>query len=108
MRQRLDDPPTEITVALLTGYLAYLPAEALGVSAVLAAVTVGLYMGWHTPELTNAETRLHGEAFWRILMFVLNAALFALVGLQIPTCSTSLDGWSTSEPCRGDGRVRGV
>ena len=49
VRKRLDDPPTEITVALLTAYLAYLPAEALGVSAVLAAVTVGLYMGWYTP-----------------------------------------------------------
>ena len=53
--------------------------RSLGVSAVLAAVTVGLYMGWYTPELTNAETRLHGEAFWTILTFILNAALFALV-----------------------------
>jgi monovalent cation/hydrogen antiporter len=97
VRKRLDDPPTEITVALLTAYLAYLPAEALGVSAVLAAVTVGLYMGWHTPELTNAETRLHGEAFWTILTFILNAALFVLVGLQIPHVLDQLDGWSTSE-----------
>jgi Na+/H+ antiporter len=97
VRKRLDDPPTEITVALLTAYLAYLPAEALGVSAVLAAVTVGLYMGWYTPELTNAETRLHGEAFWTILTFILNAALFALVGLQIPRVLDELDGWSTSE-----------
>jgi monovalent cation/hydrogen antiporter len=97
VRRRLNDPPTEITVALLTAYLAYLPAEALGVSAVLAAVTVGLYMGWYTPELTNAETRLHGEAFWTILTFILNAALFALVGLQIPRVLDQLDGWSTSE-----------
>jgi Na+/H+ antiporter len=97
VRRRLDDPPTEITVALLTAYLAYLPAEALGVSAVLAAVTVGLYMGWYTPELTNAETRLHGQAFWTILTFILNAALFALVGLQIPHVLDELDGWSTSE-----------
>jgi CPA1 family monovalent cation:H+ antiporter len=97
VRKRLNDPPTEITVALLTAYLAYLPAEALGVSAVLAAVTVGLYMGWYTPELTNAETRLHGEAFWTILTFILNAALFALVGLQIPHVLDQLDGWSTSE-----------
>lgn len=97
VRKRLNDPPTEITVALVTAYLAYLPAEALGVSAVLAVVTVGLYMGWHTPELTNAETRLHGEAFWTILTFILNAALFALVGLQIPRVLDELEGWSTSE-----------
>jgi CPA1 family monovalent cation:H+ antiporter len=97
VRKRLNDPPTEITVALITAYLAYLPAEALGVSAVLAAVTVGLYMGWYTPELTNAETRLHGEAFWTILTFILNAALFALVGLQIPRVLDELEGWSASE-----------
>ena len=83
IRRRLDHSPTEITFALLSGYFAYLPAEALDVSAVLAAVTVGLYMGWYTPELTNARTRLQGEAVWEILTFVLNAVLFALVGLQL-------------------------
>jgi monovalent cation/hydrogen antiporter len=97
IRRRLSNPPVEITIALLTGYLAYLPAEALGVSAVLAAVTVGLYMGWYTPELTNSETRLHGEAFWTILTFVMNAALFTLIGLQIPLVLDKLEGWSTSE-----------
>ena len=56
VRRRLDNPPAEITIALLSGYFAYLPAEALGVSAVLAAVTAGLYVGWHTPELTNSQT----------------------------------------------------
>ena len=70
MRRRLDDPPAEITVSLFTGYLAYLPAEAAGVSAVLAAVTVGLYMGWYTPELTTAEMRLRGVAVWELLLFV--------------------------------------
>jgi monovalent cation/hydrogen antiporter len=97
VRRRMNDAPSEIAISLLTGYLAYLPAEALGVSAVLAAVTVGVYMGWHTPELTNAETRLQGQAFWSILTFVLNAALFTLVGLQLPVVLDGLDGWSTAE-----------
>jgi CPA1 family monovalent cation:H+ antiporter len=97
VRRRIEHSPTEITIALLTGYLAYLPAEALGVSAVLAAVTVGIYMGWYTPELTTAETRLQGEAFWSILVFVLNAALFTLVGLQLPQVLDGLDGWTTGE-----------
>jgi Na+/H+ antiporter len=83
VRRRLDHSPTEIAIALLSGYFAYLPAQALDVSAVLAAVTVGLYMGWYTPELTNARTRLQGEAVWEIVTFVLNAVLFALVGLQL-------------------------
>jgi CPA1 family monovalent cation:H+ antiporter len=97
VRKRLDHPPTEITISLLTGYLAYLPAEALGVSAVLAAVTAGVYLGWYTPELTNAQTRLQGLAFWTILTFILNAALFVLVGLQLPQVVDGLDAWSTGE-----------
>jgi monovalent cation/hydrogen antiporter len=83
VRRRIDHSPTEITIALLSGYFAYLPAEALDVSAVLAAVTVGLYMGWYTPELTTAKTRLQGDAVWEIVTFVLNAILFTLVGLEL-------------------------
>jgi CPA1 family monovalent cation:H+ antiporter len=83
IRRRIDHSPTEIAIALLSGYFAYLPAEALDVSAVLAAVTVGLYMGWYTPELTTAKTRLQGDAVWEIVTFVLNATLFVLVGLEL-------------------------
>jgi monovalent cation/hydrogen antiporter len=84
VRRRVEDTPTEVTIALLSGYLAYLPAEALGVSGVLAAVTIGVYMGWYTPQLTTVETRLSGNSFWEILVFLVNALLFALVGLQLP------------------------
>ena len=97
VRARMDDPPSEIAIALLTGYLAYLPADALGVSAVLAAVTAGIYLGWYTPQLTNAETRLQGLAFWTILVFILNAALFTLVGLQLPVVLDGLEPWTTAE-----------
>ena len=83
VRSRIDDPPIEVAIAVITGYLAYLPASALGVSGVLAAVTVGVYMGWYTPELTTVETRLSGNAFWEILTFLVNALLFVLVGLQL-------------------------
>jgi CPA1 family monovalent cation:H+ antiporter len=94
VRRRLDNPPVEITISLLTGYFAYLPAEALGVSAVLAAVTVGIYMGWYTPELTTVQVRLQGDAVWNILMFVLNGLLFVLIGLQLPTLLDALDNVS--------------
>jgi CPA1 family monovalent cation:H+ antiporter len=95
VRRRLNKPPLEITLALLTGYFAYLPADALHVSGVLAAVTAGIYMGWHTPELTTAQTRLQGDAFWEILVFVLNSALFILVGLQLHGIVNRLHGRST-------------
>jgi CPA1 family monovalent cation:H+ antiporter len=90
VRKRVDDPPTEVAIALLSGYLAYLPAVALGVSGVLAAVTIGVYMGWYTPELTNVQTRLSGNAFWEILVFLVNALLFALIGLQLHSIASRL------------------
>jgi monovalent cation/hydrogen antiporter len=97
VRRRLDHSPTEITIALVSGYLAYLPADALGVSGVLAAVTIGIYMGWYTPELTTPQTRLQGKAVWTIVVFVLNSVLFVLVGLQLPTILDGLGAYSTAQ-----------
>ena len=94
VRRRLDNPPVEITISILSGYMAYLPAQALGVSGVLAAVSAGIYLGWHTLELTSARTRLQGVAVWEILFFVLNGLLFALVGLQLPVILDALSGRS--------------
>jgi monovalent cation/hydrogen antiporter len=84
VRLRLDNPPAELTISLLTGYFAFISAELLGVSAVLAAVTAGIYLGWHTPELTSPQVRLQGLAVWEIVQYLLNALLFVLVGLQLP------------------------
>jgi monovalent cation/hydrogen antiporter len=92
LRKHIDDPALAITVSLLSGYFAYLPAQAAGVSGVLAAVTIGVYMGWYTPELTTWQTRLQGVAVWEILFFVLNALLFTLVGLQLPVIVDALSG----------------
>ena len=83
VRRRLDNPPAEVTISLLTGYFAFFPAEMIGVSAVLAAVSAGIYLGWYTPELTNAQVRLQGVAVWEIVQYLLNALLFVLVGLQL-------------------------
>jgi CPA1 family monovalent cation:H+ antiporter len=84
VRRVIDHAPTEITISLITPYFAYLPAEALGVSAVLAAVTSGIWLGWRAPRLITSETRIQLYSVWEILTFVLNAALFLLVGLQLP------------------------
>jgi len=92
VRRHLNNPPLEVTIAFLTGYFTYLPANALGVSGVLAVVTAGVYMGWHTPELTTFQTRLMGEGFWAIISFVLNALLFGLVGLQLHPILNRLSG----------------
>jgi Na+/H+ antiporter len=97
VRRRLFNPPLEVTIAFLTGYFVFLPASALGASGVLAVVTAGVYMGWHTPELTTVETRLQGDGFWAIFNFLLNALLFGLVGLQLQPILDQLHGRSWEE-----------
>jgi CPA1 family monovalent cation:H+ antiporter len=67
------------------------------VSGVLAVVTAGVYMGWHTPELTTVDTRLQGYGFWAIFSFLLNALLFGLVGLQLRPILDQLHGLSWQE-----------
>lgn len=94
VRLRIDNPPVEITISILSGYFAFLPAHALDVSGVLAAVSAGIYLGWHTLELTSARTRLQGIAVWEIIFFVLNGLLFTLVGLQLPVILDALSGRS--------------
>jgi Na+/H+ antiporter len=96
IRRRLDNPPAEITISLLTGYVAFIPADLMGVSAVLAAVTAGIFLGWHTPELTTAQVRLQGVAVWEIVQYLLNALLFVLVGLQLPVVIDALGNVSTA------------
>jgi monovalent cation/hydrogen antiporter len=97
VRSRIDDPPTEITISILSGYAAYLPAEQIGASGVIAAVTVGVYMGWHTPQLTTPLMRIQGMSVWEILTFLLNAVLFLLVGLQLPNVIDDISGYSAWE-----------
>src|SRR5437870_3748479 len=100
VRRRLDNPPVEVTIALMTGYLAFIPANALDASGVLAVVTAGVYLGWRTPELTSVQTRLQGVAVFEILAFVLNALVFALVGLQLSGILDALTGQSAGSLMR--------
>jgi CPA1 family monovalent cation:H+ antiporter len=84
LRRVVGDDVVGVVISLAAGYVAYLPAEHLGVSGVLAAVACGLIVGRQSPELSTAGSRLRGYAFWEVLVFLLNAVLFILVGLQLP------------------------
>jgi CPA1 family monovalent cation:H+ antiporter len=97
IRRRLDDVPVEITISLLTGYAAYLPAEKLHVSGVLAAVTSGIVLGWRAPRISTARMRIQGYAVWETLVFLLNALLFVLIGLQLPGILDELSGRPSGE-----------
>jgi CPA1 family monovalent cation:H+ antiporter len=95
VRRRLDDPLIENTISLLSGYAAYVPAERVGASGVLAAVTVGIYIGLRAPAIVSPATRLQGSMLWEVLVFLLNAMLFVLIGLQLPVIIDGLGGYST-------------
>jgi monovalent cation/hydrogen antiporter len=85
LRKVVADDTVGVVLSLAGGYLGYLPAERLEVSGVLAAVTVGLIVGRRSPDISTPASRLRGYAFWEVLVFLLNALLFVLVGLQLPT-----------------------
>ena len=94
VQRRLDDPPIQITISLLTPFLAYLPAEFLHVSGVLATVAAGIYLGWHSPLMIGASTRLQSAAFWEMLAFLLNGFVFITIGLQLRGILHELAGTS--------------
>ena len=91
VRTHLSDTPVEITVSLLTPYAAYLPAEALGVSGVLAAVTAGLFIGRRSSRIMGSEARLAGRAVWESLVFLLTGVVFLSIGFQISSISRAMD-----------------
>jgi CPA1 family monovalent cation:H+ antiporter len=96
VRRGIEHPPTEITISLFTPYFAYLPASAAGVSAVLAAVAAGIYLGWRSPQLISPSTRIQAFSVWEMLIFLLNSLLFVLVGLQLPMVIDRLSGQSAT------------
>jgi CPA1 family monovalent cation:H+ antiporter len=96
--RRVDDAPIEITVSLLTPFAAYLSAEHLGVSGVLAVVTAGLYLGRRMPELLTFKTRLRGGPVWEMVEFLLTGFVFILIGLQLPEVLSALSKDTISVP----------
>jgi CPA1 family monovalent cation:H+ antiporter len=96
IRARIRDPQISITISLFSGYAAFIPANALGASGVLAAVTIGIYMGVRGPSIIDARTRLQGFFVWDVLDFILNASLFVLVGVELRTVVSGISGYSAT------------
>lgn len=91
IRPRLRDQAVEGFVALLIPWIAYLPAEWLGVSGVLSAMTAGVYMSRRVPQITTSHARLRLYAVWDTVVFLLNGLIFILIGLQLPAVVERLD-----------------
>jgi monovalent cation/hydrogen antiporter len=97
VRKRTPDPQISVTISLVSGYAAFVPANAVGASGVLAAVTTGIYMGIRGPSIIPARVRLQGFFTWDILDFIVNSALFVLVGLQLRGIVQDLSGYTAGE-----------
>jgi monovalent cation/hydrogen antiporter len=85
IEQRIDDGPIEIVIGILLAYAAYLTAEAIHASGVLAVVAAGLYLGRKSSRFFSPGVRLQSRAVWDLLTFVLNGFVFILIGLQLPS-----------------------
>jgi monovalent cation/hydrogen antiporter len=93
----IDHAPIEITLSIVTPYLAYVGAEAMHTSGVLAAVTVGLYLGRHSSRLFSSRVRIELRSFWNTFTFLLNAVVFLLIGLQLPYILQGIHGITVGE-----------
>jgi CPA1 family monovalent cation:H+ antiporter len=93
-RRRIQDPLLGNVVTVLTPFVTYLLAEKIHASGVLAVVTCGLLMARVAPLAISAETRQQATPFWGLTTFLLNGALFVLVGMQLPAAVRGLSGAS--------------
>jgi CPA1 family monovalent cation:H+ antiporter len=82
-RHRARDPQIEITLSLITPYLAYWVPEHCGGSGVIATVACGLYISWNGPLWISAATRLQGIFFWDLVIYLIEGTLFLLTGFQM-------------------------
>ena len=82
LRHWAKNPRVEITLSLMTPFLAFLIPHQLGGSGVLATVAAGLYVSWNGPRLISAATRLQGIFFWDLIIYLIEGFVFLITGLQ--------------------------
>jgi monovalent cation/hydrogen antiporter len=91
LRAMVSEPSIDLVLSILTPFVAYVPAEKLHVSGVLAVVTAGVVIGTRSQELAEAGARLRTLAFWQSADFLLNSLLFLLIGLQLTSLVDGID-----------------
>ena len=92
--RRLDDPPVEVLISVVIPFAAYLPADRLGLSGVLAAVAAGLVIGSRLGTILTPSSRVLWLTSWKMIGFVLNGFVFVLIGLELPDILQRLGGES--------------
>jgi CPA1 family monovalent cation:H+ antiporter len=95
--RRLDNPPVEVAISLVIPFAAYLPAEQLGVSGVLATVAAGLVIGRRLGTILTAGSRVLWLSTWKMIEFIVNGFVFVLIGSELPTILAGLEVRSVAE-----------
>lgn len=90
IRQRISTPAFDTALSFTIPYLAFVPAEELNASGVVAVVVAGLLIGHKAPRVTSGTARLTTEANWRSVAFLLENSVFLLIGLQLPALLAAL------------------
>ena len=108
LRRWVGDPRIEITLSILTPFLAYWPPQHLGGSGVLATVTAGLYISWNGLRMISAATRLQGIFFWGFLNYLIEGMVFLITGLQARSVVAGIRGYSLAELATSAALVSGV
>ena len=94
IRKRITDPTIDTAVSLMAPFAAYIPAEELSASGVIAVVTTGIILGHKAPIIQDATSRLNERINWETIQFLLENSVFLLIGLQVRSI---LDGVAESE-----------
>ena len=94
LRPVMRDPLIANAISLATPFVAYLFAEEVHVSGVLAVVVAGLIVGHDAPRLATGASRLQTSAVWRLVDFLLEGLVFLLIGQQLPTVVKNLEDYS--------------
>jgi monovalent cation/hydrogen antiporter len=89
---RIDDAPIEITVSILVPYAAYIAAQQVQASGVLAVVASGLYLSRQSTRFFSPQVRIQIYSVWNALTFILNGVVFVLIGLQLPSVLAGIRG----------------
>ncbi|MFZ4538712.1 Na+/H+ antiporter [Propionivibrio sp.] len=97
IHKRLGDPFIEVLTALIIPYAAYIVAESVHVSGVLAVVAAGLVRGRYSPEIVSAEMRIIGRSVWKLFVFLLNSLIFILIGIQMSDVVEKLSIYAMAE-----------
>ncbi len=90
----LGDAFIEVLVSMAVPYVAYIIAEHVHCSGVLAVVAAGLFRGRFSPKIVSAEMRILARSVWNILVFLLNSLIFMLIGMQLSQMTNRLTDYS--------------